>query len=178
MELIKTDFDGLFLIKNFNSKDNRGFFSKIFNDFLLKKENINFKIKECYYSISKKNVIRGMHFQNVPGEHSKIISVLNGNILDVVLDLRKKSKTFGKYFHINLSEYSDLSIFIPVGFAHGFLSLENNTQVIYFVDSDYNPELDTGIRYNSFGYDWKIKDPILSERDMNFNEFNNQLNYF
>ena len=112
------------------------------------------------------------------GEHSKIISVLNGNILDVVLDLRKKSKTFGKYFHINLSEYSDLSIFIPVGFAHGFLSLENNTQVIYFVDSDYNPELDTGIRYNSFGYDWKIKDPILSERDMNFNEFNNQLNYF
>lgn len=127
---------------------------------------INFK--EFYYSISKKNVIRGMHFQLPPFEHVKLVYVSKGRIKDVVVDIRKQSLTYGKYFSIELDEQSAKYLYISKRFAHGFLSLENGSIVNYAQTSCYSKECDSGILYNSIGFDWSIKNPIISDRDMTF----------
>ena len=168
MNLVKTDFEGLYIIQSNCFKDLRGSFNKLYNAKEFSELGLNFQIKEYYYSTSKKNVIRGMHFQLPPFSHSKMINVLTGSIIDVVLDLRKSSKTFKKFFKIKIDN-PNTSLFIPKGFAHGFKSLEDNTTVQYFVSSIYKPEYDTGIKYNSFGYDWgHVENQIISERDLNF----------
>ena len=170
MNKISTGFDGLFIIENKFFNDSRGSFVKLFNCEIFSEKKLNFEIREYYYTISKKNVIRGMHFQKPPYDHDKLVHVSNGSIIDVVVDLRQSSKTFGKYFEI-LIDSPDKSLFIPKGFSHGFKALENNTLIQYFVSSEYNKIMDTGIHYNSFGYDWNIKNPIISERDLSFDTF-------
>jgi dTDP-4-dehydrorhamnose 3,5-epimerase/CDP-3, 6-dideoxy-D-glycero-D-glycero-4-hexulose-5-epimerase len=127
--------------------------------------------KENYYSISGKNVIRGMHFQIPPFEHVKVVYLNQGKIFDVVLDLRKDSTTFGQYYSIIISFDNPIMIYIPVGCAHGFLSLEDNSIVSYLQTSSYNKESDTGIRWDSFGMNWNAIDPIISERDKSFQRF-------
>lgn len=174
MKLIETVIEGVFIIENFKFYDDRGGFIKIFNDGIFNKYNIKFNIKEIYYSISQKNVIRGMHFQLPPFEHAKLIYITSGEILDVILDIRKGSKTFGKTVSIKLIEHKN-AIFIPVGCAHGFKSLKDNSVVVYNQTSCYSQEHDSGILWNSFGFDWQLDNPIISERDkmfVNFNDFN------
>lgn len=143
--------------------DNRGSFVKFFSQF-------GFDTKEIFYTRSKKNTIRGMHFQSPPFEQNKIVHVVNGEIVDVLLDLRVDSDTYGKYFVYNIKEGRD-SLYIPKGFAHGFTSKIDDTIVLYLVDSEYNEDYDIGIKYNSFGYDWEIKDPIISDRDQDHQKF-------
>lgn len=157
------------IIELFDSKDIRGGFVKIYNEESYQKKNISFPIKEIYYSVSNKNVVRGMHFQVPPFEHEKIVHVITGRIIDVLLDLRKNSDTYGKYTTIELTGTSKKAIYIPKGFAHGFMSLENNTVMQYCVGSVYNEKGDSGIRYDSFGYDWDGNcNLIVSQRDMSF----------
>ncbi|WP_200763284.1 dTDP-4-dehydrorhamnose 3,5-epimerase family protein [Nitrosophilus alvini] len=174
MTINDTFIYGLKVIENKKFIDSRGSFLKIFNNETFQKFGINFSIKESYYSISKKDVIRGMHFQIPPKEHLKLVYVPKGRIIDIVVDIRKGSPTYGKYFEIELNEENGKALIIPIGLAHGFKSIENDTIVVYMQSSSYDRECDKGIKYDSFGYDWKIDHPILSERDKTFpplNEF-------
>jgi dTDP-4-dehydrorhamnose 3,5-epimerase len=159
---------GAFIIKLPYSQDRRGSFTKIFQDSVLRAHGISFKLEESYYSVSKMNVIRGMHFQKPPHQHAKIVFCSQGSILDVVLDLRKDSGTYGQHFATILSDTNQLAYYIPEGFAHGFKALTDNVITQYLVSSEYNKEADSGVLYNSFGMDWQCAQPILSDRDMSF----------
>jgi len=172
MKIINTQIDGLKILVPNVFEDNRGRFVKTFNDTFFKEHNLNIKIKETYYSLSNKNVIRGMHFQTPPDDHMKLVYVPHGKILDVVLDIREDSLTFGKYFSIELSSNNSKVLIIPKGLAHGFKSLEDNTNVTYMQTTCYSSNNDEGIRYDSFGFNWDCNYPKLSDRDFSFQVFN------
>ena len=173
MTIEETKLKGVYLINNFNSIDDRGLFVKTFNKNLFKENKINLEIRESYYSVSKKGVIRGMHFQLPPRDHEKLVFVPKGEIIDVVIDLRKNSSTYKKHISVKLSAENKKSIYIPKGLAHGFKSLKNDTITVYNVTTEYNSESDNGISFDSFGFDWKIVDPIVSTRDKSFETLNN-----
>ncbi len=168
MEIIKTNFDGLLILKTNNFQDNRGSFQKLFNFDFFRANNLETSFKEFYYSFNKKNVRRGMHFQIPPYDHVKLVYVSCGKILDVVVDIRKKSGTYGKCFSIELDDKKGEYLYIPKGFAHGFLSLEDNTIVNYAQTTCYYKECDCGIDQESIAFDWGIKSPIVSGRDLTF----------
>ncbi len=174
LSVIDTCFEGLKIIEANHFQDERGLFHKFFSKDDFSTFGLDFDFKESYYSINKKNVIRGMHFQIPPADHTKLVYVTSGKILDVVLDIRKNSATYGKYFSVELSSAVAKALYIPKGFAHGFLSMEDNTCVHYMQTSCYNKECDYGIRYDSFGFNWNVVNPIVSGRDLThplFNEF-------
>jgi len=148
--------------------DSRGSFVKTFHDTSLKESGIDFELKESYFSYSKKDVIRGMHFQLPPHHHAKIVFCPHGAILDVIIDLRKESPTYKQYFPQELSEENHKAFYIPEGFAHGFKALTDDALTYYLVSSEYHKASDTGIRYDSFGFDWEVNHPIISERDLSF----------
>jgi dTDP-4-dehydrorhamnose 3,5-epimerase len=168
MSIEKTNLEGVFIINNFNALDERGLFVKTFNKSMFQELNIDFEIRESYFSISKKNVIRGMHFQLPPFDHEKLVFVPKGAILDVVVDLRQKSSTYLQHISVELTEQNKKSIYIPKGLAHGFKSLQDYTITVYNVATEYNPTSDAGIHYNSLGFDWQLNNPILSKRDEEF----------
>lgn len=176
MKIIKTDFDGLFLLKANIFEDSRGYFYESFN-----KESYNDHIENVEFvqdneSISAKGVIRGLHFQNQPFSQSKLLRVVTGSILDVAVDLRNYSNTFGKYFSIKIHHSDKIQIYIPRGFAHGFIALEDNTIVNYKVDNFYSPNHENGINPfdKSLNIDWIIEksDIKISEKDSNLPDFN------
>ena len=172
MELKHTIIDGLYIIDQSFSTDNRGTFVKNFQHSFFKMNGLDYKFDESFYTESKKNVIRGMHFQVPPFDHSKLITVISGRILDVVLDIRRNSKTYGKHFTIELSRDNKKSLYIPKGLAHGFAVLSEIAIAYYQVTSEYSQNFDQGIHFNSFGFDWPIQEPIISIRDQNFPHFN------
>jgi len=148
--------------------DVRGSFVKTFHDTILGDNGIRFRLKESYFSFSKKDVIRGMHFQLPPHQHAKIVFCPHGAILDVLVDLRKNAPTYGQYHAQELSAANHKGYYIPEGFAHGFKALTDDAMTYYLVSSEYSKEHDTGIRFDSFGFDWKTDNPIISERDLSF----------
>lgn len=148
--------------------DNRGLFVKTFNDTWLQQQGIRFIVKESYFSLSAKDVIRGMHFQLPPHQHAKIIFCPQGAILDVALDLRTASPTYGQCFSQVLQAQDYKGFYIPEGFAHGFKALTDNAMTCYLVSSEYHKAHDTGIAYDSIGFDWETTAPVLSDRDMGF----------
>lgn len=166
MNVENTNIDDLIVLNYKVQLDTRGSFFKIFNNSAFMKSGIDFSFREIYFSQSKKDVIRGMHFQLPPYEHCKLVWVIQGEIKDVILDLRKESKTFRKFVEIHLNAESGKLLYIPKGLAHGFISLSDKTVVGYCVSSEYEPKYDFGIKYDSFGYNWKISSPIISERDL------------
>ncbi|XZF14483.1 dTDP-4-dehydrorhamnose 3,5-epimerase [Chitinophagaceae bacterium MMS25-I14] len=169
MKLItETILPGAYLLELPAFTDDRGLFVKTFHDTTLKTAGIDFSLKESYFSVSKKDVIRGMHFQTPPHQHAKIVFCPQGAILDVIVDLRKGSPTYGQHFAQELSAENHLAFYIPEGFAHGFKALEDNSVTYYLVSSEYSQPHDTGIRYDSIGIDWNVTDPILSARDLSF----------
>jgi len=168
MKIVKTEIEGLKILEPKVFKDVRGKFIKTFTNDFFKEQGLNIDIKETYYSISNKDVIRGMHFQTPPYEHIKIVYVPYGKIIDVVLDIRKNSPTYGKYFSIELSAENAKILIIPKGLAHGFKSLNDNTNVTYMQTTIYAPNKDGGVKYDSFGFDWSCESPQLSERDLSF----------
>lgn len=168
MKIIETEFQGVYIIENFYQFDIRGNFVKLYNQDAFREMGLDIELREIYYSTSQKDVIRGMHFQLPPYEHDKIVHVIKGNVTDVLVDLRKKSPHFKKVLEIHLTGNKPRSVFIPKGIAHGFKCMENNTVMLYQVTSGYQRSHDTGIAWNSIGYDWNITDPIISERDTNF----------
>jgi len=166
----KTKFKDLILINNISFKDNRGYFKE-----LLKEKYLNRKFPFLVMSFSKKNVIRGLHLQT-KNSQGKFISVIKGKIFDVVVDLRKKSKTFGKSFSVILSEKNAKSIFIPPGFAHGFCTLSDENYIVYSCTKYRDAKHETGIRFDdkNLKIRWPIKNPVMSKKDKNnlsLNEF-------
>jgi|TARA_B100000780_G_scaffold260959_1_gene213074 dTDP-4-dehydrorhamnose 3,5-epimerase len=161
MKLIKTKIKDLLIVKTSIYKDHRGFFKEIEKSKILKKR----FIFDCL-SFSKKNTLRGLHFQG-RNPQAKLITVAHGKILDVVVDLRKKSKTYGKSFSIKISQDSDFSLFIPEGFAHGFMCL-SKTCIIYYKCTNYRDEKsEVTLKWNDkdLKIKWPIKRPILSKKD-------------
>jgi dTDP-4-dehydrorhamnose 3,5-epimerase len=132
----------------------------------------SFHPKEVFFSTSHLNVLRGFHFQKPPADHGKIVFCLRGRFLDITLDLRKNG-SFGAVEAMEICEGSGKAIYIPSGFAHAFLSLENDTCIGYLVDSVYSPELDYGIHWSSIDFAWPISNPIISPRDEAFSSFAN-----
>lgn len=168
MELIKTPFKGLFVLQTINFTDNRGGFQKLFNEEFFSAHGLECDFKEIYYSVNKKNVIRGMHFQTPPYDHVKMVHVSKGRILDVAVDIRKNSESYGKSFSIELDDQKGQYLYIPKGFAHGFKTIEEGSIVNYAQTSCYNKEHDCGIAQDSIGFDWGLDDPIVSGRDLTF----------
>ena len=162
MKTIKTKLEELKLIKTKIFNDKRGFFKEVFQNRVEKNNNFIF---DCM-SYSKKNVLRGLHFQKKKSQ-AKLLTVIQGKIFDVCVDLRKKSKTYGKYFSIELSQKSEYSILIPAGFAHGFLCLSKEC-IVYYKCSNYRDQnSETTLLWNdpSIRINWPNKNPILSDKD-------------
>ena len=164
----KTKISNLFLINNFEIKDYRGNFVKIFNNQdLLKKTKNNINIKESFISENKKNSLRGMHVQINKTKSFKLVTCLRGKILDVCIDLRVKSKSYLQVHNQLLDSKKYNTILIPPGVGHGFLSLVNNSLVLYELSKNYNKKEDLSIDYRSIDFNWPIKKPIQSFRDKN-----------
>lgn len=161
MEIVKTNFRGLKIYKKKNFKDKRGYTRELFKYNLVKKK-FPFEI----LSLSKKNVIRGLHLQ-IKKPQGKFITVLRGKIFDVVVDCRKNSKTFGKYFSIILTESENNSLFIPEGFAHGYCSLTDNSLLHYKMTQYRDKKSEKGILWDDkdLNIKWPIKKPIISNKD-------------
>jgi len=168
IECSKTSIEGLLLLSSQIFVDARGGLKKVLSKDNFNSLSLESNFVELYYSINKKNVIRGMHFQIPPMDHIKMVYVINGKILDVCLDLRYKSKTYGNYFSILLSGNDDRYLYIPKGIAHGFAALEDDSIIHYAQTTGYSKAHDFGIRYDSFGFNWDIENPIISERDKSF----------
>jgi len=168
MEIIKTSFAGLFVLQTVHFQDNRGGFQKLFNFDFFKENGLDCDFKEFYYSVNKKNVVRGMHFQTPPCDHTKIVYVSKGRIKDVVIDIRKGSVSYGQYFEIELDDQKGQYLYIPKGFAHGFISMEDGSIVNYAQTSCYSKNNDCGIDSFSIGYDWGVENIIRSGRDLTF----------
>jgi dTDP-4-dehydrorhamnose 3,5-epimerase len=168
MLLNKTTLEGVYTVDHAISYDHRGFFSKNFQESIFIENKLKCDFVEGYYTNSKKNVIRGMHFQSPPHDHEKLITVISGIIIDVVLDIRKSSKTFGTYFAVELSGEERKSLYISKGLAHGFGVLSDTAVIQYLVTSEYNAPNDNGVLFNSFGFSWPITNPIISNRDLAF----------
>ena len=159
----KTNFKGLLIVENKAFNDKRGYLKE-----LLKEQKLKKKFPFTVMSFSKKNVIRGLHLQK-KNTQGKFISVLKGKIFDVAVDLRRKSKTYKKYFSIILSEKNSKSLYVPEGFAHGFCCLDKENYVIYSCTKYRNKKSEVGLKYNDkdLNINWPIKKPILSKKDKN-----------
>lgn len=166
---------GLVVIEPKIYRDERGFFYEFFNRQQLLKYGIDEEFVQGNHSKSSFGVLRGLHFQ-VQQAQGKLIRVLKGEILDVVVDLRKDSETFGRYFKILLSEDNRKMLFVPKGFAHGFLTLKDDTEIEYLCTDFYAPDFDSGIIWNDkeLGIDWELEkyglkeeELIISEKDKN-----------
>ena len=173
MNIHETKIKGLFVIEAIYFEDLRGALIKPFNFDQYDKLGVNLDFKETWFTKSKKDVIRAMHLQIEEMACEKLVSVINGSVLDVVLDLRIDSETYGEYFEIELNDKTPKALYIPKGCAHGYKVLENNTITLYNATKVHSAQHDLGIKWDSFGYDWKIINPNLSEKDKSLIEFKN-----
>lgn len=178
MKFTETPIPGCYIIDQDVHTDTRGAFVKMFQTSAFQQHNLEHGFTEQYYTESHKGVIRGMHFQKPPADHAKLVTVIQGTIIDVILDIRKDSPMYGKYAAFELSRDNGKSIYIPRGCAHGFCTMSDLAIAFYMVSSEYSPENDCGIAYDSFGYDWPISKPNTSARDAMFPSLKNFLSPF
>jgi dTDP-4-dehydrorhamnose 3,5-epimerase len=170
MQVIDTEIRGLKILLPKKIGDNRGFFSEVFSQRLLAEAGIATNFVQDNHSLSaEKGVVRGLHFQIPPMAQDKLLRVVHGKILDIAVDVRRKSPTFGQSVSVVLSAENWKQLYVPAGFAHGFVTLEPNTEVLYKVTNYYSPEHERAIRWNDpdLGIDWGIDEAsaILSTRD-------------
>jgi dTDP-4-dehydrorhamnose 3,5-epimerase len=158
--------EDVFIVEKAGYEDLRGSFVKIFQQHVYGDAGIPTDFKECYVSYSSRNVLRGMHFQRAPHGQAKFVSVVEGEVLDVCVGLGTPNPANrGKVLAIVLSRKNGRSLYVPDGYAHGFLVTSESAIVMNLASSVFQPESDAGIRFDSFGFDWPVKDPILSEKD-------------
>lgn len=165
METLGTVLEGVRLLRAPAFADARGGFVKSFHAPEFERLGLRTDWREEYFTTSARNVVRGMHFQEPPAEHAKLVFCVAGRVLDVVLDIRTDSPSFGQAMSVELEPGKGIGVYIPEGFAHGFLSLTGESVMYYKVTSVHAPEQDRGIAWNSFGFDWPVEDPVLSPRD-------------
>jgi dTDP-4-dehydrorhamnose 3,5-epimerase len=166
MKIIETGIDGLIQIIPAVHHDNRGYFLEFFKTSKFKSLTNGVVYNQDNLSFSKKNVLRGLHLQIAPAQQAKVVSVISGCVLDVVVDLRKGSLTFGKSYQLELNGDLRNQLIIPAGFAHGFSALEDSC-FYYKCSQEYNPLCETGIIWNDpdLNIDWQVKEPVLSDKD-------------
>lgn len=169
MQLIDEPLPGVKILRPFVFEDARGNFVKPFHEGQLAAHGISLTVREEFFSTSAAGVVRGMHFQIPPHAHNKLVYCMNGKVVDVLLDLRKGATTYGQSTSFELSAANRHVVFIPIGFAHGFLSVEDDSCLIYKTDAVHAPNSDRGILWNSFGFEWPLKEgdePPISARDL------------
>jgi dTDP-4-dehydrorhamnose 3,5-epimerase len=176
MKIIKTPIEGLLVIEPTVFGDERGYFFESFNKETFKKltgKDVDFV--QDNQSLSGKDIVRGLHFQNPPYAQGKLVRVIKGEVIDVAVDIRKDSPTYGKQFTINLSEENKKMLWIPEGFAHGFSSLKDDTIFSYKCTNYYNKESEGSILWNdeSLNIDWGVENPIISKKDEEAELFTN-----
>jgi len=179
LNIIETKIEGVYLIKPKIFKDERGYFFESFNQKKInKKTNVSFV--QDNQSLSSKDILRGLHFQKPPFAQDKLVSVIKGSVLDVVVDIRVNSKTYGKYIIEELNEENHHQLFIPIGMAHGFLSLEDHTIFAYKCSNFYDRESERALKWNDpdLNIKWPISNPILSEKDENAKKFSSFVSPF
>lgn len=173
IELLKeTCIQGCYEIQPRLIKDNRGCFVKTFQFDVFKSMGLTTEFKEEYFSVSHRDVIRGLHFQLPPSEHIKLVYCIYGKVFDVVVDLRVGSPTYGQYVKLELNGEKANMVYIPAGVAHGFCTLSKTATLMYKVTTLYDSRNDSGIRWDSVGIPWPISNPIISDRDMEFKSLN------
>jgi len=167
MQVIPTEFEGLYIIQPKCFEDERGYFFESYNENEFKKAGLHLNFVQDNQSLSQKGVLRGMHFQNPPFAQGKLVRVIKGAVLDVVIDIRKNSKTFGRHFSLELNEQNKTMLYIPEGFAHGFLTLQDNTIFFYKCTNFYNKASEDCILWNdpALNINWGISNPLVSEKD-------------
>ena len=181
MKINITNIQGVYLIKPKIFKDDRGVFFESFNKEIFD-NNVDSKINfvQDNQSLSSKGVLRGLHFQNPPHAQAKLVRVVKGSVIDVVVDLRKESETYGNYILEELSEYNNHQLFVPKGMAHGFLTIEDNTIFSYKCSDFYHKEFEDSILWNdpALNIKWPNSNPILSEKDENAKKFSSFVSPF
>ena len=181
MIIHNSSIDGVFIIEPTVFKDSRGYFFESFNSkYFKEKTNIDINFVQDNQSCSQKNVLRGLHFQKPPHDQGKLVSVIKGSVLDVAVDIRKKSPTYGKHFKAILSDKNHHMMYLPSGMAHGFLTLENDTIFSYKCTNYYNKESEGCILWNdhNLNIDWLTNDVILSEKDKKGEKFSSFVTNF
>ena len=181
MKITKTNIEGLIIIEPEIFMDDRGSFFESWNVKKFKEIGIEDNFVQDNQSISLKGVLRGLHFQKRPYAQAKLVRVIRGSVLDVAVDLRSNSSTYGKHYSIVLSDKNFKSFYIPKGFAHGFVALEDNTIFSYKCSEMYNKESEGCLMWNDqdLGIDWNINNPIISQKDMQglyFKDFKSKFN--
>ncbi|USD32686.1 MULTISPECIES: dTDP-4-dehydrorhamnose 3,5-epimerase family protein [Vibrio] len=177
MNITHLDVSGCYLIDLPKFEDHRGAFIKTFHPSFFEGTPISeFDLQEEFYSVSKKNVLRGLHFQEPPAAHNKIVTCLEGEVLDFFVDIRKSSQTYGKLVTVELNANKPQLVYLPKGIAHGFLTRSEHATLLYKTDNVYAPELDKGILWSSVGLDTEgasLGELIISERDQSFPSLEN-----
>ena len=170
MIFTETKLNGAFVIEVKKLEDKRGFFARSWDDEIFREKALNTHLVQCNISFSKKKgTLRGMHYQESPFQEAKLVRCTKGKIFDVIVDLRQNSLTENEWFGIELSESNHKMLYVPEGFAHGFQSLEDNTEIFYQVSQKYMPKYERGKRWDdrTFKIPWPILPPILSDKDAN-----------
>jgi len=175
MKIIKTEIKGLLIIEPRVFEDERGYFFESWSKDAFENAGLDINFVQDNQSLSSKGVVRGLHFQNPPFAQGKLVRVLKGSVLDIAVDIRKNSPTYGKHVSAHLSGENKNMFWIPPGFAHGFSTLEDNTIFSYKCSGVYNKESEGSLMWNDtdLNIDWKIKNPIISEKDQNSALFTN-----
>jgi dTDP-4-dehydrorhamnose 3,5-epimerase len=170
----ETNLPGSFVIELEHVRDERGFFARTWCEKEFRDHGLNPSLRQASISFNlKRGTLRGMHYQVGDFEEAKLIRCLSGAIFDVIIDLRRNSSTFAKHFSVVLSAKDPRMLYIPEGCAHGFQTLDDNTEISYQISQFYSPDHSRGVRWNdpAFAINWPLADPILSIRDQNFPDF-------
>lgn len=182
MPFIETGIDGLYVFEPRVFEDSRGYFFEAYNQNVYDQQGIDIRFVQDNQSFSARGTIRGLHYQLPPHAQTKLVRVLTGSILDVAVDIRKGSPTYGKIFTIELTSANKKQLYIPAGFAHGFSVLSETAEVLYKCDKFYNKESEAGIIYNDqfLSIDWQIEKEaaLISEKDMKLPGFHHAVNTF
>ncbi len=168
MKLIETPLEGSFVIEPWKKRDDRGFFSRLFCQEVFKGHELEHEFVQINHSFSsERGTLRGLHYQLPPHDEVKIVKCVRGSLFDVIVDIRPDSPTFGKHFSAHLNEQNGLMMYVPKGFAHGFYSLEPDTEIIYFVSQFYSSQHEKGIRWNDpiISIKWPGDPVVISEKD-------------
>ena len=169
MEVVKTSIPDLYIIKPTVFEDHRGYFFESYNKELFLRHGIDQNFVQDNESMSGKDVLRGLHFQKPPFTQGKLVRVMQGSVLDVAVDIRKNSPTYGRWASVVLSQKNKWMYWVPPGFAHGFVTLEDHTIFFYKCTNVYNKESEASIAWNDpdLNIDWQVNNPILAEKDKN-----------
>lgn len=171
MEISPLPIPGCWVLDAGVARDARGLFVKTIHATTFARKKLRYDFREQYYSLSHRNVLRGMHFQAPPHDHEKLVICVAGRALDVVLDLRKGSPSFGRTVSVPLDGDTPKGVYVAQGCAHGFLSLSEGCLMLYNVTTEYAPDHDLGILWNTIYFEWPVKGPVISRRDQSFPSF-------